>query len=93
MRENGLQWNNSWIWWPGQSLNFGYHLSDYRASFTVQQQIPNQEPGFYEEKIQGTLHSIYMDLDINIEDRLLNAYDKIRGAYRNGLAVATVAIG
>ncbi|MEM7102523.1 MAG: C4-type zinc ribbon domain-containing protein [Bacteroidota bacterium] len=26
----------------------------------------------------------------SIEDRLLKAYDKIRGAYRNGLAVATV---
>lgn len=26
----------------------------------------------------------------SIEDRLLRAYDKIRGAYRNGLAVATV---
>jgi hypothetical protein len=71
MKEDGLQWNNSWIWRPGQSLNFGYHRSAYRVDFTVNQQTPNAAPQQFEENIRGTLHSMYLDLDLNLDDRLL----------------------
>lgn len=95
MREHGLQLNNSWIWRPGQSLNFGYHRSDYRASFTVRQQLPNQEAGFFEERIRGTLHSLYLDLDVNLEDRLLIDFGlrHIRySPYRNFLLLPRLSV-
>lgn len=42
------------------------------------------------DKAESTLRKRSDKARKKIEDRLLRAYDKIRGAYRNGLAVATV---
>ncbi len=70
MQENGLQWNNSWSWRPGQTLNFGYHRSAYQADFEVAEE-ENDRVNTYTENIRGTLHSLYLDWDLNINDRLL----------------------
>ncbi len=95
MSEAGLQWNNSWIWRRGQSLNFGYHRSAYRADFTVLQENPDGVAGMFEEKIRGTLHSMYLDLDLNLDDRLLLdiGFRHIRYApYKNFLLLPRLSV-
>jgi hypothetical protein len=95
MQEDGLQWNNSWIWRPGQSLNFGYHRSAYRVSYTVKQQTPNEALQQFDENIRGTLHSMYLDLDLNLDDRLLIdfGFRHIRYApYKNFLLLPRLSV-
>lgn len=71
MREIGLQWNNRWQWYPGQWLNFGYQRSAYQADFVARQQEPMKDEQRFEEDIEGALHSMYLDMDLNFQDRLL----------------------
>ncbi len=95
MKEIGLQWNNSWEWLPGQSLNFGYHRSVYSADFRVKQKVPDQFEKTFEENIDGTLHSMYLDMDLNFEDQLLVDFGlrHIRYApYRNFLLLPRLSI-